>query len=510
MLSNSAQHSRVLFFSPRALTLTLQAVLLGVFSRDLGGSGEAEGTQWFALCVVVASIAAVAFLTDNRPFSALLVGTQVSLTLGYFVIPVLKPQLTLFRSQGYHARHYMFDSDDVAQAVLCAALAIGSMLAAYAVVRSFERNDAQRWYTPTAVSATALPPLGLHLLLVTISAFLPRLQDFVGPTVAKFFGGNLGALTMAVATALGGIVVYLDAHGGLPARSPRMSVVLVGVVLAAFVGAVSGFAAQLAAPLVALGFSVVVAGRIKARWVALGIVALPVVIAFMAIKTDLRARSWDAGRAQDFSAAVDALISVVEDRMEGREDRPQSVNADIEELYNSNTRLQATNVLAHVINATPGRVPFWDGETYKTYGWMFVPRLLFPWKPAISFGQDFPHRYGLLDPTDIITSFNMLMLVEAYANFGKPGVVFHYAVLGFLLGGAELLLRSRARDSLMPYGVATYLAATQFFAQESGTFGFAQTFITAAVVAVILERWQRLAKVSRTSAVDDAKRAPAL
>lgn len=88
--------------------------------------------------------------------------------------------------------------------------------------------------------------------------------------------------------------------------------------------------------------------------------------------------------------------------------------------------------LAWVIQQTPSIVPFWNGETYSILLWTAVPRFIWPDKPRATLGQDFGHRYNLLDPTDLGTSYNMGQLIEMYANFGVTAVVVGMFLLGLI------------------------------------------------------------------------------
>ncbi len=87
---------------------------------------------------------------------------------------------------------------------------------------------------------------------------------------------------------------------------------------------------------------------------------------------------------------------------------------------------------AYVVELTPERIPYWMGKTYLTLLWMPLPRLLFPWKPEKTLGQQFGHRYGLLAPSDTTTSFNFPQLIEMYANFGAFGVIAGMFIMGMI------------------------------------------------------------------------------
>jgi ABC-type antimicrobial peptide transport system permease subunit len=61
-----------------------------------------------------------------------------------------------------------------------------------------------------------------------------------------------------------------------------------------------------------------------------------------------------------------------------------------------------------------------------------VPRFVYPDKPERTLGQEFGHRYDILDVNDLVTSINFEQLVEMYANFGAWGVILGMAIVGLL------------------------------------------------------------------------------
>jgi hypothetical protein len=87
---------------------------------------------------------------------------------------------------------------------------------------------------------------------------------------------------------------------------------------------------------------------------------------------------------------------------------------------------------AHVVDLTPKVVPYWMGKSYRALLWAPIPRAIFPWKPAITIGQEFGHRYSFLHPTDHTTSYNLSQLVEMYVNFGFIGIVIGMFLMGII------------------------------------------------------------------------------
>ena len=97
----------------------------------------------------------------------------------------------------------------------------------------------------------------------------------------------------------------------------------------------------------------------------------------------------------------------------------EKVNSDKGIVY----RLAHISTFAYVAAVTPDSVPYWFGDSYQTLWTSFIPRIFWPGKPQSTIGQDFGHRYGLLQTYDMGTSMNLPWIIEFYANFGQWGVL---------------------------------------------------------------------------------------
>lgn len=102
-------------------------------------------------------------------------------------------------------------------------------------------------------------------------------------------------------------------------------------------------------------------------------------------------------------------------------------NRNIFRIYHS------TESLIIVTNFTPEEVPFWKGYSYKILLTKIIPRLLWKDKPSDTLGNDFGHRYKILNSEDQGTSWNMPVLNEFYVNFGFVGVLIGMLMLGIIL-----------------------------------------------------------------------------
>ncbi|MCB0404518.1 MAG: hypothetical protein KDD51_07005 [Bdellovibrionales bacterium] len=95
--------------------------------------------------------------------------------------------------------------------------------------------------------------------------------------------------------------------------------------------------------------------------------------------------------------------------------------------------------LERVLAWTPSKVPFWGGESYANIPFMFIPRLLWPGKPAWNFWNKFGRQYGFLSSDDYTTSVGVGYLGEAYMNFGFLGLYSCAIFFGLLVLVVERL-----------------------------------------------------------------------
>jgi len=92
-----------------------------------------------------------------------------------------------------------------------------------------------------------------------------------------------------------------------------------------------------------------------------------------------------------------------------------------------------------VTKNTPKKIPFWRGYSYQILKYKFIPRVFWKDKPQDKLGNEFGHRYNVLNidtaktQKDYDTSWNMPVLNEFYVNFGNFGVIFGMLFIGVLM-----------------------------------------------------------------------------
>ncbi len=95
--------------------------------------------------------------------------------------------------------------------------------------------------------------------------------------------------------------------------------------------------------------------------------------------------------------------------------------------------------LERVLALTPSVVPFWNGETYDSIPYMFIPRTLWADKPGRHFWNKFGRQYKVLSSDDFNTSVGVGFLAEAYMNFGYAWMYLVAGLVGMLIAGVERL-----------------------------------------------------------------------
>ena len=204
-----------------------------------------------------------------------------------------------------------------------------------------------------------------------------------------------------------------------------------------------------------------IAERRTVPLLAMGIAIAVLIVPFLGFKKEFRSYAWyneenvtvpktPVGRGVFF------LKLVFEGITKGGSETYTAAAETAQERAGSSGLLIIT-----AISLTPDVVPYWKGETYISLLWLFVPRFLYPDKPTKMLGQEFGHRYGILDEDDLWTSVNLPhQVVEMYINFGKIGVFLGMALIGCLYRMIAALLgrpESGERALLIGCTIATVL-----------------------------------------------------
>lgn len=171
--------------------------------------------------------------------------------------------------------------------------------------------------------------------------------------------------------------------------------------------------------------------RHKIPWLTL-VVVIPALFFIWSARDDFRGLTWFGGRYQHYNMFQKSrlYLQLIYERTTGKPSSGDTAMSAYERLASRTNHLIT---FVKTVELTPSRIPYWGGYTYSTLVYGLVPRFLFPFKPAKIVGQEFGHRYRLLNPHDLITSYNLPLLVEMYINFGPVGVVLGMFIFGLVL-----------------------------------------------------------------------------
>jgi hypothetical protein len=166
------------------------------------------------------------------------------------------------------------------------------------------------------------------------------------------------------------------------------------------------------------------------------------VAAMQSIKNDFRIYLGAGGFGAPMAERAEVLQFLLHDRyIVGNEKEEETNNADDDintNLLKGFSRI-GDDSLERVLYMTPSEVPFWEGETYQSIPYMFIPRALWPNKPGRDFWNKYGRGYRILSEDDIQTSVGVGFLAEAYMNFGFFGMYLLAGIMGIYFVCVERL-----------------------------------------------------------------------
>lgn len=156
----------------------------------------------------------------------------------------------------------------------------------------------------------------------------------------------------------------------------------------------------------------------------------------------------------------------------GRQALQQTLTGDVlqnsqDRFRQSTQRLDLLHVFALVHASTPSRVAYYNGTTYGSLFYSWIPRAVWPDKPTATSPIDqLGVDYGLILPFQTSTTkIGIGQLAEAYANFGLAGLVFIMALQGLILAALNRSLNGPESEG----GRAIYMAVLVYFLNGIGT-----------------------------------------
>ncbi len=138
---------------------------------------------------------------------------------------------------------------------------------------------------------------------------------------------------------------------------------------------------------------------------------------------------------------------------------------------------------SHVMARTPDPIPYSDRSPIMDTFANHVPRIVWPAKPKEIHGNAFGLRYGVVNPDDNLTSWNLPWTVDLYITGGATSALIRIAIVTVLLFALAKWLSTFA-DRAFGFGVH---AATVFpmFHQSSNMSLMAGNIVTVLVVLLL-------------------------
>jgi len=147
-------------------------------------------------------------------------------------------------------------------------------------------------------------------------------------------------------------------------------------------------------------------------------------------------------------------------------------------------RTSLFQMICLVVDNSPDRLPYLDGETYAQIPGQFIPRFLWPDKPVGKISNDtLSIYYGLQSPEGTQkTTIAFGLLAEAYANFGFYGMGLLAAVFAFSLKKYNLWTQ---QSPILSYaGLLLVLLMAWSFQTELTLSNWLSSFFQAAVAVL--------------------------
>ena len=98
-------------------------------------------------------------------------------------------------------------------------------------------------------------------------------------------------------------------------------------------------------------------------------------------------------------------------------------------LRATGNRLNLLGIVTVIVRDTPEIVPFQGGWTIGNAFLAFIPRIVWPGKPLITFGKWVTENYSA-PGTDVVSDTGASWVGELFFNFGFTGVILGMAILG--------------------------------------------------------------------------------
>ena len=252
-----------------------------------------------------------------------------------------------------------------------------------------------------------------------------------------------------------GILFYLLIQGKV---SPNEKILIVALILFDIIsGLTAGVLASFSSLLVFIAI-IYVHLRKKLPYV-LGIIAIIFFVLMQTIKIQYRDIVWWGGgqnynTIQRMEILYDLIVNYYTSSNTGVKQAADAAYYRIDHL----------GTTAIVISMTPDPVNYKYGLTYYPLFTKFIPRAIWKNKPEETTGNIWAKWYGLLNPTDFKTSYNLPWFTELYINFGPWGIILGMMFFGLFLRALVIIFSGKFNELVFLIGlVLTY----SFYGPES-------------------------------------------
>lgn len=420
---------------PRRMQALLALLpLLGVFGFIAGAALGLRETDLILLGLALTT-AIVAFLPltidqGRRPSERHIL---LSTILAFFVISFVVPVFAVFIPGPWpkDAPSYSYSNlfpRDVIRGQLTSVLALASLLLGYAVplgpalaapIPRFRRDWSQM---QTIAIALVMIPFGWAIMLAGL----------LGVFSAALGSGAVGVLGSSYVYGIALLAIAYLRHRSRVALTLLAVVVPVTSAFGLFTGSKGAILISGAMVVFAI---VVVRRRLQLRWVLAGVAASALVYPVgVFVREDILAGNTLTviHALRDFGGTSARIADFISSN--------RGAQYFAEGLGSSAARFDSLGASSVIVRDTPSVAPFLHGETLVLYFYAFVPRLIWPSKPAITTGRYVTDVYG--SGPQINSSTAPTQIGDYFMNFGYPGVVGGLFLFGLLLRvGHEVLLR---------------------------------------------------------------------
>jgi hypothetical protein len=210
-----------------------------------------------------------------------------------------------------------------------------------------------------------------------------------------------------------------------------------------------------------------------------------------AAKYEYRNELWYAPRTYSIPEQVGLWVAKCQDVVESLDTQDGVSTVFRRMMY----RFDLIHILSQVVDLTPKSIPHYEGSSYGylLYGW--IPRVIWPNKPiAQEANVAFALDYGLLIESQADTTrMGIGFLGEAYANFGRTGVVAVMFLIGSAFGFVNHIFNGPGSEG----GRAVYMAVLAFYLNGIGSattmfvfFGLQGFLVTPLLIRRFCSGWQ--------------------